>query len=138
AADPQEGLRTRAAAMPNEVQIETPGAVPVTAQTAARIAALWRIEAPRLIGALARKLRDLGEAEDLAQDALEQALRTWPEQGLPDNPAAWLMAVAQRRAIDALRARHLHAEKEAEFARDLETLGLDRVQPLVKDRSEID
>ena len=94
-------------------------------QIAARIEALWRIEAPRLIGALARKLRDLGEAEDLAQDALEQALKTWPVQGLPNNPAAWLMAVAQRRAIDRLRARKLHAEKEEEFGRELETLGLD-------------
>ncbi|MBV8504176.1 MAG: sigma-70 family RNA polymerase sigma factor [Paucibacter sp.] len=94
-----------------------------------RVAALWRIEGPRLIGALARKLRDFGEAEDLAQDALEQALRTWPAQGVPANPAAWLMAVAQRRAIDALRARKLHAEKQEEFARELETLGLDHVPP---------
>ncbi|XHS79417.1 RNA polymerase sigma factor [Burkholderiaceae bacterium UC74_6] len=107
-------------------------------QIEARVAALWRIEGPRLIGALARKLRDLGEAEDLAQDALEQALRSWSEQGLPDNPAAWLMAVAQRRALDALRARRLHAEKEEEFARDLETLGLDHVQPRFEDRSQIE
>ena len=105
-------------------------------QIAAQCAALWRIEAPRLIGALARKLRDLGEAEDLAQDALEQALKVWPVQGLPDNPAAWLMAVAQRRAIDQLRARKLHADKEEEFARELETLGLDRVPP-PQEREEI-
>jgi len=102
-----------------------------------QIAALWRIEAPRLIGALARKLRDLGEAEDLAQDALEQALRVWPLQGLPDNPAAWLMAVAQRRAIDRLRARKRHADQEEAFARELETLGLDRVPP-PQQREEIE
>ena len=101
------------------------------------VAALWRIEAPRLIGALARKLRDLGEAEDLAQDALEQALKSWPVQGLPNNPAAWLMAVAQRRAIDRLRARKLHAEKEEAFGRELETLGLDRTPDPLDSREQI-
>ena len=90
-----------------------------------RITALWRIEGPRIIGALARMLRDVGLAEDLAQDALVQALEHWPSKGLPDKPAAWLMAVAKRRAIDHLRAQVLHADKQAEFAQELATLGLD-------------
>jgi len=90
-----------------------------------RITALWRIEGPRIIGALARMLRDVGLAEDLAQDALVQALEHWPTAGLPANPAAWLTAVAKRRAIDHLRAQALHADKEAEFAQELATLGLD-------------
>ena len=67
------------------------------------IDAVWRIEAPRLIAGLARMVRDVGLAEDLAQDALVVALERWPASGIPDNPAAWLMAVAKRRAIDLLR-----------------------------------
>jgi len=64
---------------------------------------VWRMESPRLIAALTRIVRDIGLAEDLAQDALEAALRQWPESGIPDNPAAWLMGTAKHRAIDALR-----------------------------------
>jgi len=67
------------------------------------IDAVWRIEAPRLIAGLARMVRDVGLAEDIAQDALVVALERWPTSGIPDNPAAWLMAVAKRRAIDLLR-----------------------------------
>ncbi len=69
----------------------------------AAIDAIWRIESPRLIGALARMVRDVGLAEELAQDALVTALERWPEAGIPDNPGAWLMATAKHRAIDLLR-----------------------------------
>jgi RNA polymerase sigma factor (sigma-70 family) len=69
------------------------------------IDAVWRIEAARLIAGLARIVRDVGLAEDLAQDALVAALEQWPESGVPDKPGAWLMAVAKRRAIDTLRRR---------------------------------
>ncbi|MEG0186893.1 MAG: sigma factor, partial [Stenotrophomonas sp.] len=68
---------------------------------------LWRMESPRLVARLARMLGDLDSAEELAQDALVAALEYWPKQGIPDNPAAWLMATAQRRAIDRLRQRRL-------------------------------
>jgi len=69
-----------------------------------RIEALWRIESPRLIAVLARMLRDVGVAEELAQDALVAAMESWPQTGVPDNPAAWLTTTAKRRAID-----HLHS-----------------------------
>ena len=76
-------------------------AVPSATQRA--IDAVWRIESPRLIAGLARMVRDVGLAEDLAQDALVAALEQWPESGVPDNPGAWLMATAKNRAIDLLR-----------------------------------
>src|SRR3989441_11016486 len=84
------------------------------------IDAVWRIESARLIAGLARIVRDLGLAEDLAQDALVAALEQWPEPGVPDNPGAWLMAVAKRRAIDQLRRRTLFERKRDELGRELE------------------
>jgi RNA polymerase sigma factor (sigma-70 family) len=84
------------------------------------IDAVWRIESPRLIAGLARMVRDVGLAEDLAQDALVAALERWPESGVPDNPGAWLMATAKRRAIDLLRRRTLLERKHQELGRDLE------------------
>src|SRR3989442_132390 len=84
------------------------------------IDAVWRIESARLIAGLARIVRDLGLAEDLAQDALVAALEQWPETGVPDNPGAWLMAVAKRRAIDQLRRRTLFERKRDELGRELE------------------
>lgn len=75
---------------------------------------LWRMESPRLVARLARMLGDLDSAEELAQDALVAALEHWPKQGIPDNPAAWLMATAQRRAIDRLRQRRLQAQRQAQ------------------------
>ncbi|KRC65093.1 RNA polymerase subunit sigma-24 [Aeromicrobium sp. Root236] len=69
------------------------------------VEAVWRVESTKLIAALVRITRDVGLAEDLAQDALEAALATWPESGVPDKPGAWLMAVAKRRAIDTFRRR---------------------------------
>jgi len=82
--------------------------------------AVWRIEAPRLIAGLARMMRDVGRAEELAQDALVVALETWPTSGVPDNPGAWLMATAKRRAIDELRRRKLLERKHEELAHELE------------------
>ena len=75
------------------------------------IDAVWRIESPRLIAGLARIVRDVGLAEDLAHDALVAALEQWPESGIPRNPGAWLMATAKHRAIDALRRRTLLERK---------------------------
>ena len=79
------------------------------------IDAVWRIEQARLIAGLARIVRDVGLAEDLAQDALIAALGQWPEEGIPRNPAAWLMAVAKRRAIDLLRRGKLLERKHEEL-----------------------
>jgi RNA polymerase sigma factor (sigma-70 family) len=84
------------------------------------IDALWRIESPRLIAGLARMVRDVGVAEELAHDALVTALEQWPLTGVPDQPGAWLMTTAKRRAIDMLRRKALHARKEHEFAREIE------------------
>ena len=84
------------------------------------IDAVWRIESARLIAALARMVRDVGVAEELAQDALVVALERWPEAGIPDNPGAWLMATAKHRAIDRLRRNKLQWSKHAEIARELE------------------
>jgi RNA polymerase sigma factor (sigma-70 family) len=72
------------------------------------VEAVWRMESAKIVGALARVLRDVGVAEELAQDALVAALEQWPRDGVPDNPAAWLMTTARRRAVDAIRRRALH------------------------------
>jgi RNA polymerase sigma-70 factor (ECF subfamily) len=84
------------------------------------IEAVFRIESPRLIAGLTRMLRDVGLAEELAQDALVTALERWPESGVPDNPAAWLMATAKRRAIDRLRRSRMLERKHQELGRELE------------------
>jgi RNA polymerase sigma factor (sigma-70 family) len=84
------------------------------------IDAVWRIESAKLIAGLARMTRDVGVAEDLAQDALVAALEQWPESGVPDNPGAWLMTTAKRRAIDRMRRDKLHARKHEEIGRDLD------------------
>jgi RNA polymerase sigma factor (sigma-70 family) len=85
------------------------------------IDAVWRIESPKLIAGLMRIVRDLGLAEDLAQDALVAALEQWPESGVPDNPGAWLMATAKHRAIDSFRRNQLLIRKHEELGRDVET-----------------
>jgi RNA polymerase sigma-70 factor, ECF subfamily len=82
--------------------------------------AVWKIERPKLIAGLARMTRDVGLAEDLAQDALVAALERWPAAGIPDNPGAWLMATAKRRAIDVLRRSKRFERKAEELARELE------------------
>src|SRR6185503_2823282 len=78
------------------------------------------MESAKLIAGLTRIVRDVGVAEDLAQDALLVALEKWPETGVPDNPGAWLMATAKHRAIDALRRDSLHERKHAEIGVELE------------------
>jgi RNA polymerase sigma factor (sigma-70 family) len=83
------------------------------------IEAVWRIEAARLIAGLARVVRDVGLAEDLAQDALVAALEQWPDTGVPDNPGAWLMAVARRRGVDTIRRRVTFERKVEEIGRGL-------------------
>jgi RNA polymerase sigma-70 factor (ECF subfamily) len=85
------------------------------------IDAVWRIEFPRLIASLTRMVRDLGLAEDFAQDALVAALQQWPQSGIPENPGAWLMATAKRRAIDHFRRNTVLERKREELGRELET-----------------
>ncbi len=84
------------------------------------IDAVWRIESARIIAGLTRIVRDVGIAEELAQDALVAALEQWPESGIPDNPGAWLMATAKHRAIDLWRRNKLLERKHQEFGRELE------------------
>ena len=83
------------------------------------IDAVWRIESARLIAGLARIVRDVGVAEDLAQEALVAALERWPESGIPDKPGAWLMTTAKHRAIDLLRRSHLVEHKHEELGREI-------------------
>jgi len=90
-----------------------------------RIEAVWRIEAPRLIASLTRMLRDLGLAEEMAQDALVAALETWPMQGMPDRPGAWLMTTAKRRAIDTLRRNALATRKVEQLGHETDLLQSD-------------
>lgn len=89
-------------------------------ETHRAIDAVWRIESPRLIAGLARIVRDVGLAEELAQDALVVALEQWPRSGVPEKPGAWLMATAKHRAIDLVRRRKLLERKHAEIGRELE------------------
>jgi RNA polymerase sigma factor (sigma-70 family) len=84
------------------------------------IEAVWKIESTRLIAGIARVTRDVGIAEELAQEALVTALEQWPEEGIPENPAAWLMTAAKRRAIDSLRRGRMLEQKHGEIARELE------------------
>jgi len=81
---------------------------------------VWRIEAPRLIAGLARMVRDVGRAEEMAQEALVAALERWPETGVPDNPGAWLMTTAKNRALDQLRRDRLLVRKHKELGHEIE------------------
>ena len=101
------------------------------AATNRAIEAVWRIESARLVAGLARLVRDVGLAEDLAQDALVAALERWPRSGVPDNPGAWLMATAKNRAIDLARRQTTFERKQEELARDV---GM----RMAMDRSEFD
>src|ERR1044072_1194431 len=92
----------------------------VASDTHRTIDAVWRIEQAKLIAGLARMVRDVGLAEELAQDALITALERWPSSGIPDKPGAWLMAAAKRRAIDRLRRHKMAARQHAEIGRDLD------------------
>src|SRR5215213_10139562 len=101
------------------------------------IDAVWRIESARLIAGLARFVRDVGLAEDLAQEALVAALEQWPESGVPDNPGAWLMATAKHRAIDRLRRARTLERKTEELTRELERSGGETVDPETVDPAYI-
>src|SRR5580700_5522698 len=89
-------------------------------ETQGAIDAVWRIESAKLIAGLTRLVRDVGVAEDLAQEALVAALEQWPESGVPDNPGAWLMATAKHRAIDMFRRNQLLERKHEELGREME------------------
>src|SRR4029078_8858394 len=89
-------------------------------ETHEAIDAVWRIESARVIAGLARIVRDIGLAEDLAQDALVAALEQWPRTGVPRNPGPWLMATAKHRAIDRLRRNTRLDEKTRQIAYELE------------------
>jgi RNA polymerase sigma factor (sigma-70 family) len=102
----------------------------MSTETRAALDAIWRIESPRLIAGLARIVHDVGLAEDLAQDALVAALEAWPAGGVPDNPGAWLMATAKRRAIDRYRRDRVADRKLTEVARDAETRREDALEQL--------
>ncbi len=93
-----------------------------------RIDAVWRLEAAKIIGGVARIVHDVGLAEELAQDALVAALEHWPRDGVPDNPGAWLMTAAKHRALDHLRQQSLHARKQQELGADADARG-DHVVP---------
>ena len=94
------------------------------------IETVFRMESAKIIAGVARMVRDVGIAEELAQDALVAALETWPQAGVPDNPAAWLMTTAKNRALDRLRQRKLHAEKEDELTREVAEQ-LEEAQPRI-------
>src|SRR5213594_1056089 len=99
------------------------------------IDAVWRIESPRFIAGLTRIVRDVGLAEDLAQDALVAALEQWPESGIPDNPGAWLMATAKHRAIDHFRRNKRLAGKIEALGLDLET---EQEEPMAAVEAKVD
>jgi len=115
--------------------------VAATAETHNTIEAVWRIEAPKLIAALARVVGDVGVGEELAQDALVAALEQWPEQGVPDRPGAWLMATAKHRAIDTLRRRQRLQQKQEQLGWDLliepPQLGVPELEAVVDDEAAI-
>jgi RNA polymerase sigma factor (sigma-70 family) len=92
-----------------------------TADPRGTVETVFRIESPRIIAGVARIVRDIGIAEELAQDALVAALEQWPRDGVPDNPGAWLMATSRHRAVDLIRRRENYVRKLAEIGRDLET-----------------
>ncbi|HVY29047.1 MAG TPA: RNA polymerase sigma factor [Polyangiaceae bacterium] len=92
----------------------------MSSETHRAIHAVWSIESARVIASLARIVRDVGLAEELAQDALLAALEQWPEQGIPENPAAWLMAAAKNRAINSLRRGKMLERKHGELGYELE------------------
>ncbi|KUO21085.1 RNA polymerase sigma factor [Streptomyces dysideae] len=99
---------------------------------------VFRIESPRVIAAVTRIVRDVGIAEELAQDALVAALEQWPRDGVPDNPGAWLMATAKHRAVDLIRRRENYARKLQEIGRDLETTAPPEEPSALYDPDDID
>ena len=109
--------------------------MPATDSTAA-IEAVYRIEFPRVVATLARSVGDIGLAEDLAQEALVDALRQWPRDGTPANPGAWLTAVGKRKAIDLFRRDRTLAAKYAQVGRALESEGPAGVEALADVESD--
>jgi RNA polymerase sigma factor (sigma-70 family) len=110
-------------------------------EAAGAVDAVWRIESARIIAGVARIVRDVGLAEELAQDALVAALEQWPESGVPNNPGAWLMAIAKRRAIDLIRRKETYQRKLAEMGHELEIDGdsvEDDVEAILEDHIEDD
>lgn len=105
----------------------------VTPEARRSVDAVWRIEGPKIVAALARVTGDLGLAEDLAQDAVAEALTSWADSGVPRNPAAWLTAVAKRRAIDGWRRRERLDERYRAIAHDLAERTDDEWQPIADD-----
>jgi RNA polymerase sigma factor (sigma-70 family) len=95
------------------------------------IATVWRLESARITACVARVVRDIGVAEELAQDALVAALEHWPKDGVPDNPAAWLMTTAKRRALDHLRHRQMADARHEDIAADMEALGANHMPDFV-------
>ncbi|TDO45681.1 RNA polymerase sigma factor (sigma-70 family) [Kribbella sp. VKM Ac-2527] len=111
------------------------------AEAQGAVDAVWRIESARIIAGVARIVRDVGLAEELAQDALVAALEQWPESGVPKNPGAWLMAIAKRRAIDLIRRKETYQRKLAELGHELEIDGdsvEDDVEAILEDQIEDD
>jgi RNA polymerase sigma factor (sigma-70 family) len=102
-----------------------------TAVTAAAVTAVWRVESTRLVAALTRMTRDLALAEDLTQDALVAALDQWPRQGIPTNPAAWLMAVAKRRAVDHCRRAETERRRTVELGEHLQEVEMPDLAAMV-------
>ena len=98
-------------------------------QTHRTIEAVWRIEAPRLIAGLTRLVRDVGLAEELAQDALVAALEQWPESGVPEKPGAWLMGTAKHRALDHFRRQKRLQQKQEQLGREVEAQQQDNWLP---------
>ena len=97
------------------------------------VTAVWRIESPRLIAGLTRLVRDVGRAEELAQDALVAALEQWPSAGVPDNPGAWLMATAKHRGIDAIRHAKLAERKHEELGHELDAARAPDIEAAIDD-----
>ena len=110
--------------------VDAPGHERDPASVRRTLEAVWRMESAKILGGLTRFLRDVGLAEDLAQEAFVAALEQWPRDGVPDNPGAWLMASAKHRAIDLVRHRSLHQRKEAEIAWELDTAHRDAEERL--------
>ena len=108
----------------------------MTSETHRAIETVWRIESPRLIGGLVRIVRDVGLAEDLAQDALVAALEQWPESGVPRNPGAWLMSTARRRAIDHFRHHGMAEQKHEQLGREIDANQPDQVEGLAENMDD--
>ena len=125
---------------PRDLETRPPDEAIRAAGVGATVAAVWRIESAKLIAGLARMVRDVGVAEELAQDAMVAALERWPESGVPDNPGAWLMATAKHRAIDLIRRRERLERKHEEIGRQMEADRADQAgdEPILDEIDQAD